>query len=382
MPSSRFLVGGLKSFAIILLSAGSLLLFAYPASHDELHFCHGAWLAHIGLHPFSDFLWHNSTGIIYILRFCSLWNAELGPEVILWGRLLCVISLWATAFALYEIGTLVHGKAVGAMAIIVAVPLWMLPRNADLFYKPHWCIRPEILVMPLAFGSLYLTLLLTRQFAEVSKKAEGIQDLHRTANWAFAMGCLASGMAGIALFVSPRLIHMCFALLMVAVLWRRSIPRAAIAGMLVGAVVAPLFYFCFIGPSDSYTWIMQYATSHRPENHARFGAFRAHIGKGVMLVALVSKPDLFVAKSHKTHATSRTCPGHTKLGGLVRNTTESGNVPTNCHTRRSTVCLPARATSRTADLGCDCWCGVTRTLLRFLSCTRCATHVCLMGGAH
>ena len=63
-------------------------MFLLPLSHDELHFCHAAWLVQQGERPFTDFLYHNSTAILYLLRLYGMWNADFGAEIMVFGRAL------------------------------------------------------------------------------------------------------------------------------------------------------------------------------------------------------------------------------------------------------------------------------------------------------
>ena len=236
-PARATVAATTLAVALAAMAFASTMLLLIPASHDELHFCHAAWLAQQGLRPYEDFLYHNSPGILYLLRTYAVWNPDFGAEIIVWGRILCVASLWLTAFLLFRLGTLVHSRRVGLLSIVFVIPLLVVPYNSDTFRKQHWSVRPEVLVMPLAFAALVGTLRLLKASEdrgsqendangsqEIRGPAATLRDLASRATFAvdhrqqFWLGFLAFSSAGLALFFSPRVVFLCLGLALLVLL--------------------------------------------------------------------------------------------------------------------------------------------------------------------
>ena len=76
----------LPAMAIVLLTWACAMEFILPASHDELHFSHAAWLWSQGKEPYRDFFYHNTPGILYLLGAARLVLGDFGPAVLWWGR--------------------------------------------------------------------------------------------------------------------------------------------------------------------------------------------------------------------------------------------------------------------------------------------------------
>ncbi|HVU87548.1 MAG TPA: hypothetical protein VHD36_09510 [Pirellulales bacterium] len=267
----------LWAVAYIVLGATAVLfaisqLFLLPVSHDELHYCHTAWLAHHGERPFTDFLFHNSPGTLYLLRLYGLWNADFSAEIMVFGRVVCTVSLLATAAMLVLLGERLYGWRIGVLAGGLAFPLMVVPYNAETFRKQHWSLRPEIVGMPLAFVSLYLTLRIT-----------SASHLKRP----FLSGFLAAACAAVAIFFSPRFSFLCIGLALVVLVNLRGIPRATIAGMIVGACIAPGLYLATVGIADTQTWIIKYTAVVRDPSQGRFDWLRMHIGKFILVASSI-----------------------------------------------------------------------------------------------
>lgn len=283
----------------VLAASGVAMLFAtwqlfiIPASHDELHFCHTAWLSQQGLRPFDDFLYHNSPGILYLLRTEGVWNPNFGPEIIVWGRALCMASLWLTAVVLLRIGTLIRCRNVGLLSLVFVAPMLVIPYNITTLRRHHWCIRPEVLVMALAFVALYCTMQLLEGGAErrerdVSAGSAPTGPIAALKNdRAFWQALVASGSAGIALSFSPRVIFLCLGLVLLVFLERRSLSRSAWLGLALGALIPLVVYGWLIGPTDAYTWIYKYVKFHRAADQGRLTHLRPHPGKFILAVSLV-----------------------------------------------------------------------------------------------
>lgn len=283
---------GLAAAGIVAILFATWQLFVIPASHDELHFCHAAWLAQQGLRPFNDFLYHNSPGILYLLRAYAVWDPDFGVEIIVWGRLLCLASLWLTALVLARIGTLAYSRNVGLLSLVLVAPMLVIPYNITTLRRHHWCIRPEVLVMPLAFAALYCTMRLLENGAECRGSdcpRKSARTRHLAAlkqNRAFSHALVASGSAGIALFFSPRIVFLCLGLVLLVLLERKSLNRSAWLGLALGAVIPLALYGWLVGPADTYTWIYKYVNFHRPGDQGRLTYLRPHPGKFILALSL------------------------------------------------------------------------------------------------
>lgn len=261
----------LRAAACAIVVGASPLLFILNAHGDELHFCHGAWLNRHGQAPYVDFLFHNTPGVFPLLSIPAYLGADLGPWVVVWGRALCALSLWLTAGLLVQLGRLIADRAAGYVSVILFVPLVAVPTRAATFNLPHWIVRPEVLAMPMALYGVYATLsCLTEQ--------RGRQT--------FARGLLPSGAMSVAVFVSPRMAYLCFALALLVACHRRAVSRRALAGMLVGASMAFFMYGALIGPSITYSWIFQYATFPLP-GQTLLAVLRQRIAKFILVASLV-----------------------------------------------------------------------------------------------
>ncbi len=266
---STISLGVLAACALLFASAMLLLV---PASHDELHFAHCAWLAQQGLAPYHDFLYHNSPGILYALRWYGLWNEQFGPEVVIWGRVLCVMALVLTAVVMVAIGKRMGSAHAGLLAVVIACSMLVIPLNGQTFRKQLWVIRPEILVMPLAFAAIYWTLKLAS-----SDKVKA----------SFLMGLLAAASAGTALFVSPRMAFLCAGLALVVAVNRKCMSRRSLFGIAIGMLSAPALYLLLAGATDTQVWIFEYSKSIRSDGVGRFVWLRMHPGKFILVLSVL-----------------------------------------------------------------------------------------------
>jgi hypothetical protein len=269
-PRTKLLTIACAALGTIAVLFAIAQMFLLPLSHDELHFCHAAWLAQQGERPFADFLFHNSPGILYLLRFYGAWDADFGAEIMVFGRALCAVSVIGTATMLFLLGARLYRWQIGALAAALALPLMVIPYNAETFRKQHWSVRPEILTMPLALLALYLTLRIVAR-----------DQLRRP----FLAGLFPAACAAVAFFVSPRFSFLCIGLALVVLLNIRTIPRSTILGMLLGASIAPALYLATVGIEDTRTWIVKYVAVVREPSQPRFYWFRAHLGRFLLVAS-------------------------------------------------------------------------------------------------
>lgn len=256
--------------AVVIFATSQM--FIVPMSHDELHFCHAAWLVQHGEKPFTDFLFHNTPGLLYLLRLYGLWDGNFGAEIMAFGRALCAISLVATAGMLILLGAGMRRWSVGVLAFTLALSLMVIPYNGETFRKQHWSLRPEIAAMPLALYALYATL-----------KSATLKE-ERAPFWT---GFRAAACASVAVFISPRLSFLCAGLLLVVLLHLRDMSRAAILGMVLGASIAPLLYMALVGVHDVRTWIIRYVAVLHDPTQGRFLWLRMHVGKFILVASSI-----------------------------------------------------------------------------------------------
>jgi hypothetical protein len=81
---------------------------------------------------------------------------DFGPEVLWWGRALCVVSLVTVAGSVLAIGRTVHSRRAGWIVVILFVPDTVIPWAGKLLFKHHFEIRPEILAMPWMTAAVWL----------------------------------------------------------------------------------------------------------------------------------------------------------------------------------------------------------------------------------
>jgi len=234
----------LPAVAIVLLAWACAMEFILPASHDELHYSHVAWLWSQGKEPYRDFFYPNTPGIIYMLGAARLMLGDFGPEVLWWGRALCVVSLVTVAGFVLAIGRTVHSRRAGWIAVILFVPGMVIPWAGDLLFKHHFEIRPEIFAMPWMTAAVWL----------------GFLAIKHPDRWATVRdGALLSLLTAAAMFLTPRMIFMAAGLgVALAVgLGRRIVPIAL--GSLAGLVALVVLYGGLIGWEISWTWVYQYS---------------------------------------------------------------------------------------------------------------------------
>jgi hypothetical protein len=234
----------LPAVAIVLLAWACAMEFIIPASHDELHFSHSAWLWSQGKEPYRDFFYHNTPGIIYLLGAARLVLGDFGPEVLWWGRALGAVSLVTVAGFLLAIGHTVHSRRAGWIAVILFVPGRVTPWGGGLLFKHDFDIRPEIFAMPWMMAAVWL----------------GFRAIKHPDRWAtVSNGALLSLLTAAAMFLTPRVIFMAAGLgVALAVgLGRRIVP--IVLGSLAGLVALVVLYGGLIGWEISWTWVYQYS---------------------------------------------------------------------------------------------------------------------------
>jgi hypothetical protein len=222
----------LPAMAIVLLAWACAMEFILPASHDELHYSHAAWLWSQGKEPYRDFFYHNTPGIIYLLGAARLVLGDFGPEVLWWGRALCTVSLVTVAGFVLAIGRTVHSRRAGWIAVILFVPGMVIPWGDELLFKHHFEIRPEIFAMPWMTAAVWL----------------GFLAIKHPDRWATASnGALLSLLTAAAMFLTLRMMFMAAGLgVALAVgLGRRIVPIGL--GSLVGLVALVVLYGGLIG---------------------------------------------------------------------------------------------------------------------------------------
>jgi hypothetical protein len=234
----------LPAVAIVLLAWACAMEFIIPASHDELHFSHSAWLWSQGKEPYRDFFYHNTPGIIYLLGAARLVLGDFGPEVLWWGRALGAVSLVTVAGFVLAIGRTVHSQRAGWIAVILFVPGRVTPWGGGLLFKHDFEIRPEIFAMPWMMAAVWL----------------GFLAIKHPDRWAtVSNGAQLSLLTAAAMFLTPRVIFMAAGLgVALAVgLGRRIVP--IVLGSLAGLVALVVLYGGLIGWEISWTWVYQYS---------------------------------------------------------------------------------------------------------------------------
>ncbi|HEY5865630.1 MAG TPA: hypothetical protein VI542_08790 [Candidatus Tectomicrobia bacterium] len=231
--------------AILLLTWACALEFIIPASHDELHFSHAAWLWSQGKEPYRDFLYHNTPGIIYLLGAARLVLGDFGPEILWWGRVLCAVSLVTVAGFALAIGRMVHSRRAGWITVILFIPGTVIPYADALLFKHHFQIRPEVFALPWMTATVWL----------------GFLAIQHPDRWATVRnGTLMSLLTAVAMFLSPRILFMAAGLgVALAVgLGRRIVP--IVLGSLAGLVALVVLYGGLIGWENSWRWVYQYSS--------------------------------------------------------------------------------------------------------------------------
>lgn len=209
-------LGVCARLASALLVAGwlALLFFQHGQSWDESEHAHAAWLISQGKSPLTDFFQHHQP-LLWSLLALYFRVGLRGPDVLIWGRILVVLSGWLSVIALVRFGREAEGcrfplgAGLGVAAFIVLTVLL-----STLFV-----IRPETISVPLLVLAVYLW----------SKPGPPRR--------AVALACVAGLLAGAAVYSSPRFVLLGgFFVLLGAQTWRRWL------GLVLGGMAFLVLY--------------------------------------------------------------------------------------------------------------------------------------------
>jgi hypothetical protein len=272
---------GWQSLALlgIVLFAGVGASFLLSAFHDEMHFTHAAWMAQQGERPFTDFMFHNPLGILWLLNIYGWIDPNYGPEILFFGRGLAALSLVVVALGIYRLARLAATPMWATYAAASWVIYVMIPLDGTTMRKHLWSIRPEVYAAPLVvLGFCWLLGLNKRMFRRGSSE---------TPTGAWLWEALLCGLSlGVGVGISLRAAVITAAAFVAAYVLQTRPRKQIVFATVTGAAVAILIYAVLYGWQNSWVWINKYSAALRSDDVGYFHTIRMLGAKFLVLYSI------------------------------------------------------------------------------------------------
>ena len=216
----------------LFLLCGANLLAGIPPNRDEIEHAHAAWMLARGLRPYVDFFEHHYPGLWQLLAVYPRLFPDAGPEILYWGRFLCLLAAGLSSWLVYRIASHIRSPLAGWLSIVLWIPVAIPCRAAS--------IRPEMPACVMQLGAMDCLL----RFREGRRRDASL----------FAYSAL---LAGGAVYFTPRAIFWATVLFLSQA--RRMNARQKLLWS-AGAALGPALILWQVGWKDSWHWLVYFNT--------------------------------------------------------------------------------------------------------------------------